>query len=244
MKIIFCLAATFAVMISAHACAQSPKAPEPIAVIELFTSQGCSSCPSADKLLAETLSENTSAKNVFALSFHVDYWNYIGWKDPFSDKSYSVRQRDYSRALELDNVYTPQMIVNGSSQFVGSDRASLKSALQDAFDTKPVVSFKTLTVHHDGRITSIKYELDGDFKDSEIHIALVSPTETTSIKRGENGGRTLVNRNVVRYFITEKAARSGEVEIPSLPANGDIKLIAYIQHKGNSKITGAATAQF
>ena len=93
---------------------------QPVAVIELFTSQGCSSCPSADQLLSQTINEaKKDGRKIFALSFHVDYWNRLGWADPFSTNEYSQRQRAYAAQLNDNSVYTPQMIVNGSRQFVG-----------------------------------------------------------------------------------------------------------------------------
>ena len=110
---------------------------EPIAVIELFTSQGCSSCPSADKLLAQTLSDaKRDNKLIIALSFHVDYWNRLGWTDPFSDKKYSQRQSDYASAMQLRSVYTPQMIVNGSTEFVGSNEKELKKYFRQHYKDK------------------------------------------------------------------------------------------------------------
>src|SRR3954452_5453128 len=91
------------------------------AVIELFTSEGCSSCPPADELVSRLLSENK--QNIYILSFHVDYWNRLGWKDSFSDPAFSARQKQYANYLSLDGVYTPQIVVNGEHQFVGSDES-------------------------------------------------------------------------------------------------------------------------
>src|SRR5258706_10393726 len=95
--------------------------PTGIAVIELFTSEGCSSCPPADALLAEIL-RDARGKNlaIYPLAFHVDYWDHLGWRDPYSDPAYSARQRGYSRTFHRDSIYTPQMIINGVSEFVGS----------------------------------------------------------------------------------------------------------------------------
>ena len=117
---------------------------EPIAVIELFTSQGCSSCPPADKLLAKTI-KNNSGKMVFALSFHVDYWNRLGWVDPFSKAQFSTLQNNYSTALHTNGPYTPQMIVNGKKEFVGSDDEALGNALQNALHSKATSHFKAIT---------------------------------------------------------------------------------------------------
>src|SRR5437899_2881738 len=92
-------------------------------VVELFTSQGCSSCPAADKNLAEIIEKaEANGQQVIGLSFHVDYWNYIGWKDPYSKAEFTERQRKYALRMNSENIYTPQMIVNGESEFVGSDK--------------------------------------------------------------------------------------------------------------------------
>src|SRR5215831_2449684 len=114
----------------------------PVAVIELYTSQGCSSCPPADRLLAQTIADaNSAGKNIFAMEFHVDYWNQLGWTDPFSDHKFSERQQDYDSRLKT-SVYTPQMVVNGKTAFVGSAQSELKSALSSALQENAVVSFK------------------------------------------------------------------------------------------------------
>ena len=102
---------------------------EPIVVLELFTSQGCSSCPSADKLLNEVRKEYNE-ENVFALSYHVSYWNYIGWKDPFSKEEYTEKQHAYAAKFRSRSVYTPQLVVNGKEHFVGSDQYKLYSRLK------------------------------------------------------------------------------------------------------------------
>ena len=101
--------------------------PKGFAVIELFTSEGCSSCPSADEAVTEIAKEN--AETVFVIGFHVDYWNNLGWKDQFSDHGYSERQKQYASIFNLNSIYTPQVIVNGKKEFVGSDRGQLKKTI-------------------------------------------------------------------------------------------------------------------
>jgi hypothetical protein len=121
----------------------------PFALVELFTSEGCSSCPSADKVAAE-LVETARQKHtpIFVLCYHVDYWNNLGWRDRFSDKAYSHRQRRYAEVLNLDGVYTPQMIVSGREEFVGSDRARAYRSIQTALQTP-----SALTLHAEANIT-------------------------------------------------------------------------------------------
>jgi hypothetical protein len=221
-------------------------AQRPVAVIELFTSQGCSSCPPADKLLAQTISEaKKDGRNIIALSFHVDYWNRLGWADPFSDRAYSQRQSDYVEAMHLRSAYTPQMVVNGWDEFVGSNSKDLKAALEKALKDRPAAAFKTLGATAKGsQPPRLRYELEGDYVGCELHFALVSLTETTAVKRGENGGRELENANVVRQFITIPAQASGEVvfEADPLPFTANLGIIGYIQHP-DGRIVGAAVAK-
>ena len=219
---------------------------EPVAIIELFTSQGCSSCPSADRLLSQTINDaKKDGKNIIALSFHVDYWNRLGWADPFSDKKYSQRQSEYASTMQLESVYTPQMIVNGNSEFVGSSQSNLESALDKSLNTKPTAVFKTLAAAiQNGNPPNVKYELDGNFSGCKINFALVSLNETTSIKRGENEGRILKSENVVRQFISTPANSNGEINFEKnpVPALNNMAIIAYVQ-SSDLKIIGAAMAQ-
>jgi len=219
---------------------------EPVAVIELFTSQGCSSCPSADRLLSQTIKEaKKEGKNIFALSFHVDYWNRLGWADPFSDKKYSQRQSEYASRMQLRSVYTPQMIVNGSSEFVGSNQEDLESALDKSLNTKSTVVFKTLTATiQNGTPPNVKYELEGNFSGCKINLALISLNETTFVKRGENGGRSLKNENVVRQFISIPAKINGEINFENnpVPVLNNIAIVAYVQGS-DLKIIGASMAE-
>ncbi len=217
---------------------------EPIAVIELFTSQGCSSCPPADRLLAKTIeSAHASGKKIFAVSLHVDYWNRLGWPDPFSTAAYTQRQSAYVSSLNLSGAYTPQMVVNGTREFTGSDQNSLSSALSKALNTKAEVSFTKLKVlYKDGKPSGVEYALDGNYAGHNINFALVSLEETTVVKRGENGGSTLKNDNVTRQFITQKAMASGTVELASspIPTANNFIVIAYVQEGVAGRIVGAA----
>ena len=221
---------------------------QPVAVIELFTSQGCSSCPSADQLLSQTINEaKKDGRKIFALSFHVDYWNRLGWADPFSAKEYSQRQRTYAAQLNDNSVYTPQMIVNGSRQFVGSDALDLKDALNKSLNTAPAAVFKTLTASVQiNAPPRVKFSLDGNYAGCNINFALISLSETTSIKRGENGGLTLSNENIVRQFITVPATAEGIINfklspVPSSASN--MAIVAYLQQSSNLKIIGASMAE-
>lgn len=220
---------------------------QPVAVIELFTSQGCSSCPSADHLLSQTINEaKKDSRKIFALSFHVDYWNRLGWTDPFSDKKYSERQSEYASALNLNTVYTPQIIVNGTQEFVGSNERELKIALSKSLSATPTAAFKTLTADvKNNNAPVVKFTLDGNYDRCKINFALVSLSETTAIKRGENGGITLKNENVVRQFISISAAANGEINFKNSPrpSNSNMAIVAYIQRSSDLKIIGASLAE-
>ena len=217
---------------------------EPVAVVELFTSQGCSSCPAADRLLTKTLKENNDP-HVLALSFHVDYWNHLGWADPFSDKDYTKRQYAYAKQFNSRSVYTPQMVVNGTAQFVGSNAAALKNALTQATRQAPPAGFESLSVQPEsGKILKVKYKLAGDYQNARINFALVSKHETTAIKRGENGGRTLSSDNVVRQFISTDAKASGEVLFNDRDGRpDDLAVIAYVQRADDLQIVGGAKVE-
>lgn len=220
---------------------------EPVAVIELFTSQGCSSCPPADILLAQTIADaKRSGKKILALSFHVDYWNRLGWADPFSDAAYSARQRSYVNHFELDGAYTPQMVINGSKEFVGSDKTVLTQSLHDALQTNAAVDFTRLhAVYKTDQTIQLEYALQGKVADNDIHFAVVALQETTTVKRGENGGRTLINSNIVRQLVTVNAAASGKIDFAAstLPAKENTTIIAFVQQKHDLKIIGAAMAK-
>ena len=218
---------------------------EPVAVIELFTSQGCSSCPPADKLLAETIAEAAKQhQKIYALSFHVDYWNRLGWTDPFSDKRYSARQNEYAAYLNPGHVYTPQMIVNGSTEFVGSDKSSLNHALEQALHTNSSVTFNSLeATQQPGNGWHISYELVGDYSGCDVQFAFVSLKETTPVNRGENKGQVLTNEHVVRQFISAQALTKGHIDFnPSPEPKENIAVIAFVQRQTDLKIIGAALA--
>lgn len=220
-------------------------AQRPVAVIELFTSQGCSSCPPADKLLAQTMDDaKKNGQNIIALSFHVDYWNRLGWADPFSDAAYSERQSDYVEAMHLRSAYTPQMVVNGQYEFVGSNSKDLKAALEKALKSEPAAVFITLTATTNGEgAPQISYELNGDYAGCEVHFALVSLHETTAVARGENSGRELKNENVVRQFLTLSAQANGEANFKAapLPRLGNMAIFGFVQHP-DGRIVAAASA--
>ncbi len=214
-----------------------------VSLVELFTSQGCSSCPAADKLLSKTMSEsNENGMPIIALSFHVDYWNRLGWKDPFSSEKFTARQQEYAKRFDNSSIYTPQMVVNGTSEFVGSNESDLKNALKKYSKDTPKIQFEDLTMVNENGKYSVSYTIKGDLKESKINIAVVSIMETTYVGRGENQGRTIVNDNLARQFYSRKADITGKILIDDspLPEKNNMAIIAFVQRESDGKVTGAA----
>lgn len=218
-----------------------------IAVVELFTSQGCSSCPSADVVLRQIESDARSAnKSVFVLSFHVDYWNRLGWTDPYSSEAYSKRQRSYASAVGSTRVYTPQMIVNGTSEFNGSNRSKANVAISSSLKTAATVDVKlTAAQTSANQKTTVTYSLKGGSAAGQIlNVAVVATPKANRVPRGENSGRSLSHVNVVRAFTRTKITDASGTVTLELPAgfeaaNGTV--IAYVQNPRNLQITGASS---
>lgn len=214
----------------------------PFVVLELYTSQGCSSCPAADKVLSKTIATaEAKGQKVLALSFHVDYWNYLGWEDPFSKSEYSKRQRWYGK--QFGTIYTPQVVVNGTQSFVGSDQLKTKTAVSNELSDNAVagILLKNL-VSNNGRILT-RYELSGSYEGCEMHVALIERDHDTAVNRGENKGRKLHNDNVVRLFQSyeQPVAAQGTLvfDLPKGLKEENAQLIVLLQRKKDMKILGA-----
>lgn len=212
-----------------------------IVVLELFTSQGCSSCPPADRLLQQVKQEYP--ENVFALSYHVDYWNYIGWEDPFSNPAYSVKQRNYTRKFNYRSNYTPQIVVNGMEHFVGSNASKLYAKIED-YSVKAQenqVSLEKVSLEND-RI-NFNFNVDGTVEGRQLRAVLVLDERTTEVKRGENRNRTLKNSNIVvaeNYINLGANAGIGSVKVPSLVRTSDKMTLMVLIESDNQDITAAA----
>jgi hypothetical protein len=202
-----------------------------LTVIELFTSQGCSSCPPANDNLARLAGQ----PDVLALSFGVDYWDYLGWRDTFASAAYTARQRDYARGLHLRNVYTPQMVVNGRSDLVGTrmgdiDRVRGRTA---ALSGGPSLSLNNTQITI-GATPPLAQAADIWLVRYDPHIVQVP------IQRGENTGRTLPHTNVVRQFV-RLGAYNGQAVTLSLPAStqANLRTAILIQRAGGGPIVAA-----
>jgi len=213
--------------VSTIACGQ-----EGFALIELFTSQGCSSCPPADKNLMSILNRAKQDNiAVYGLSFHVDYWNYIGWKDPYSSKKFSERQRNYAEVMGSQRVYTPQMVVNGSVEFVGSNMGKAEAAVQSALREKPEyrLSLKERKITGSTSL-SVTYISNREPQGEQLNIAMVEREVSNYVKNGENHGRTLSHNNVVKAFETISFKKEGSFKIDLSQVNtNEASLIIYVQ---------------
>ena len=208
------------------------------AVVELFTSEGCSSCPAAEAVLSQLNDEHL--QNVYLMEFHVDYWNYIGWKDVFSSSEYTKRQQQYASVLGLSSNYTPQAIVNGKNELVGSDKPKLRSLVKAALQTAPE-NIIGLAAKAKADNVTISYTV-AHAHDQLLNIALVQETAETDVRRGENSGRKLKHIHIVRELKVIDAKEKGEVSLalPKGLAASDCIVIAYTQNKEGWNITGAA----
>jgi hypothetical protein len=228
-----------AALLLAGALAGRPAAAEtaPV-VVELFTSQGCSSCPPADRLLGEIKGRD----GVIALSLHVDYWDYIGWEDPFGLARHTARQRAYKRRLELDYVYTPQIVVDGRYQAVGSRRAAVEAALAAAADDPARLSPRLETAGAGARL--VIPAGDAPARPATVWLALYDGRHETRVRAGENAGTALVNHNVVRRWRKLGTWRGDRLEIPldlaEARAAGRDGCAVLVQVEATGAILGAA----
>ncbi|WP_406044577.1 DUF1223 domain-containing protein [Micromonospora sp. NBC_00898] len=219
------------------------------AVVELFTSQGCESCPPAEELLTEI--ERDARKRgepVFALGFHVDYWDYLGWPDRFADGAYSARQQAYARAFGSGQLYTPQMVVNGTVEFVGSDRRRAATAIASAL-TAVATTPLALSVEDaaggtgGGHRVVVDYQTERPPERAVLNVAIVERGLVSEVARGENAGRTLRQDNVVRAFTSvglDTERGRVELEVPPDLDPRQASVVGYVQNDGDRAIVGAA----
>ncbi len=210
------------------------------ALLELFTSQGCSSCPPADALLAEYADKDN--KNIIPLSFHVDYWDRLGWKDPFSTHSNSERQLWYSGFLPRGQVYTPQLVVNGKNETVGNNRPAVASLVGSALHETVKDSLSILSEEIQNGKLRFRYHMYTEIQKNQgfLQVALVKKNTVTRILRGENEGRTLINRNVVMQLSSVALQADGivSIELPPGFSPEQYLVVAYLQ-KNDGIITAA-----
>ena len=235
---------------SAAAGGAGAEKPASVTIVELFTSEGCSSCPPADALLREiNLKQTGAGQLIVGISEHVTYWNNLGWKDPYSAPGFTDRQTTYASRLSPEGPYTPQMVVNGRDQFVGSDGAALERALRDdAGRDHLALSIVSSSATASG--VNVKFAVAGHLqKPVEIVAVLTDDKDRSNVLRGENGGRLLDHVSVARSMthvatIEQDVEESVHVPLPDgfqLGGGAGHHLILFAQEPHQGAILGATT---
>jgi len=219
-------------------------------LVELFTSEGCSSCPPADALLRQVNgSQTTDGQLIVGISEHVTYWNSLGWSDPYSSSAYTDRQDAYSQRFHLEGVYTPQMVINGAEQIVGSDRAALLRAVQKEEEQPSRLSLRILSIEAGRNAWSVHFSASGEMPvhGADLVAVLADDSDRSNVLHGENSGRMLAHVAVARSMSRiAKLQAAGEgtaqIAIPSSfqPSQGH-HLILFAQTPGNGRVLGADT---
>lgn len=232
-KAVFGLALGLAGVAGAPVLAQSAN---PV-VVELYTSQGCSSCPPTDEFAATLMND----PNVIVLAMHVDYWDYIGWKDSFANPAFTNRQKAYARAIGSRTIYTPQLIVSGQERIEGYDPGRTKEEIARTAAEPSAIS---LTVSREGDQLQVHATASAALsEDVVVHFVRYRPTETVKIERGENRGRTITYHNIVTKW-EQLGKWSGAVPLDlTISAAGDGPSVILIQEPGPAKILAAARAE-
>ena len=212
----------------------TPSARVPV-LLELFTSEGCSSCPPADRLLEKfDRDQSIAGADLVVLSEHVDYWNQLGWRDPFSSAAYSERQREYADRLHGE-VYTPELVVDGAKGLVGSDEREATAAIRDALRT-PKATIGLSAQVMDGK-AKIGIHLDGPLE-GDVYLALAHDATSSQVLRGENRGRALTHVAVV-YAMQKMAGAEATV-----PLQGDkTRVVVFVTKKGTGRVVAIGQAR-
>lgn len=203
-------------------------------VVELFTSQGCSSCPPADAILAKLSGDS----RVIALSLHVDYWDYLGWKDKFASPKFTARQKDYAHHARDKMVYTPQIVVQGEARMVGSRASEVEAAIRSQGARKRPTN---LVLARKGNSVVIRAEpLANNSGPIRVQLVRFTPVENVAIERGENAGRTIAYHNVVKSW---QVLGNWDGRTPlalEAPVSGNAPLAVILQAEGPAEILAAA----
>ena len=224
---------TFAAPVLSNPAVANP-APSPVrpVVVELFTSQGCSSCPPADALLNEL----AGRKDVLALGFHVDYWDKLGWKDPLSTPGATMRQHDYATRFGRNEVYTPQMVIDGTRQAVGSNRGAVLEAItQSEATSADMKSAAPVAFAADGRSVSI----GAGSGRGKVLVVRYLLKRTTEVQRGENAGKTAVDANGVEAIGNPAEWAGQRLDLPVEPVDAGHGIAVLVQGE-DGQILGAA----
>ena len=245
MKYLFATALGSALLTSCVVAAEIPRSP---IVVELFTSEGCSSCPPADNLLSKLRQMGTvEGSEVLILSEHVDYWNRLGWTDRFSSSSLTQRQADYARRFHLDSSYTPQMVIDGHAELVGNDEHGVLRQLALASHSPKPVSVKLSWASEE----RLQIDIDGGSEsEGKVLLAISEDGLSTQVGSGENGGRTLRHSGVVRDLREIGSLRQGQFSAAVKTSRHsdwkteNLRAIAFVQKQGHGDVTGAASIPY
>jgi hypothetical protein len=237
--------ASFVAFASAILAALQAYAGEPRAVIELFTSQGCSSCPAADKVLGDLAHD----PSLVTLSLPVDYWDYLGWKDTLALHGHSMRQRAYAESRGDREVYTPQVVVNGIVHVLGSDKAAIESAIAHTQRDDAPLTVPVILAIADGKVTVTLPDGKDAQGSAEVWLCPITSKVPVEIARGENHGRTLTYTNVVRRWVRlgEWSGKAESFSVPLSEVSGEEidKMVVVVQSGVPAKpglMLGAAVA--
>jgi len=229
-------------------------------LVELFTSEGCSSCPPADELLMSLeQSQPVAGVEIIALSEHVDYWNRLGWTDPYSSAEFSTRQNDYARIFQTDEVYTPQMIVDGHSQFVGNNAAKASDVIgQSAHEAKANVTIAASVADQGSDSVTFDVKIDGfpqnwKGKSADVLLAITESGLRSNVAAGENRGRRLTHTAVVRKInrlgsVDSKKDQTFSVQpvvrVSKAWKRDNLKAVVFVQDHATRQVLGAAALPF
>lgn len=210
-------------------------------VVELFTSEGCSSCPPADRVLMQLHEAGAGGVPVIALEHHVDYWNELGWEDPFSSGASTARQRAYRAARRSTTIFTPEAVVDGVRSLNGSDGDGLAEVIAGRAH-EPALPLRVVFGGGSGSGERVEVVLDGEpSRAARLHVAVVEHGLITRVPRGENAGRTLAHGPVVRWFHDAGRARAGATVVRlGVPMSETCAVVAIVQAEEQGEILGAA----
>ena len=227
-------------------------APVPV-LVELFTAEGCSSCPPADTLLEKLIeSQPAAGVQIVGLGEHVDYWDRLGWKDRFSSAALTARQQKYANRSKGGDIYTPQMVVDGQDAFVGSDLAAARRAIERAVAgphgrVRVAIDEAAANVAHVA-VTVVTLPASAADDRADLLVAITEDPLRTEVKRGENQGRTLTHAAVVRDIrtvaegVSSSSAAQATIKLASDWARPHLKVVAFVQERGSGRVLATTVA--
>jgi hypothetical protein len=216
--------------------------------VELFTSEGCSSCPPADAFLQQLDTQPLPGAQLIVLSEHVDYWNHIGWTDPYSSAAYSKRQSEYGNHFRLDSAYTPQMIVDGTEEFAGANSSEARRVIDRAATAEKIpVRISDVSLENGVLRAHVATDFSKNKKKADVFFVVALNHAESQVAHGENSGRRLTHVAVVRNLVKVGSVEAGKTFSRDVSltlqagTNAEpLRLIAFVQEPGPGRILGAA----